>query len=318
MKQLVMQGPGKSGVVDVPDLKIKDDEILIKVKYCGICMSEHYDWSTAKPGQVFGHETMGVVVEVGKDVTKFKPGDRVSSLALKGFSEYVISWEVATFHIPDEMRDEDATLEPLMCILSAVSKLRMPVLGTDVAVVGAGYMGLGAINLLKRVKGAGKVVAVDKRAIARENALKYGADEVYAPEDVPAEYIADINNYEHTGFAVVAEWGETDGSLDLAVRMTKMNGQLGIGAYHTGGNRSVNVQLLNAKSVDALSTHPRHNWDEFRVLGDNAIKLLVSGRWQYLNVPHKIYSLSEFDLAHQEIAEKPGNYIKGLVDCTRW
>ena len=318
MKQIVMQGPGKSAVVDVPDLTPNDDQLLIKVKYCGICMSEHYDWSTAEAGRVFGHEPMGVVAAVGKNVKHFKVGDRVSSLSGDAFSEYVLAGEVKTFHIPDSIKDEDATLEPLICLLSAVSKTRMPVLGGDVAIVGAGYMGLGALNLYRRVKGAGKIVAVDPRREARENALKYGADEVYAPNEVPEKYLADLDCIDRGGFALVHEWGETNDSLELAIRMTKKNGQLALGAYHTGGNRSVNVQLLNVKSVDALSTHPRHTDAEFRVLGENVLALLTSGQWQYLDVPHKVYSMREFDLAHQEITTKPGNYIKGLVDCTKW
>ncbi len=163
MKQLVMEGPKKSKVIDVPDLVPNDDQILIKVKYCGICMSEHYNWSVAEKGKTFGHEPVGSVVEVGKNVNGFKKGDRVSCLKSNAFSEYVLSKEITTFHIPDSIPDEDATLEPLICLLSAASKLRIPVLGDAAAVVGTGYMGLGMVTLLKQVKGAGKVIAVDIR-----------------------------------------------------------------------------------------------------------------------------------------------------------
>jgi Threonine dehydrogenase and related Zn-dependent dehydrogenases len=318
MKRLIMDGPKKSSVVDVPDLVPGDNQVLIKVKYCGVCMSEHYSWSVAKKGDVFGHEPMGHVAAVGKNVTRFKIGDRVSGLGGAAFSEYTITNEKTTFHIPDSIPDVDATLEPLMCLLSAANKLAIPVIGDTVAVVGTGYMGLGAVSLLKQVKGAGRVVAVDLRPEARANALKYGADEVYAPDEIPEEYIADMAHISGRGFSVVAEWGETAESLDLAIKLTKMNGQLGIGAYHTGGNRSVDVQLLNVKSIDALSTHPRHTEDEFVTLGNNVIRLLDSGKWKFINLPHKIFKLNEFDLAHEEIHEKPGNYIKGLIDCTRW
>ena len=318
MKQLVMEGPKKSIVTEVPDLSPNDDQILVKVKYCGICMSEHYNWSQAQKGQTFGHEPFGIVAAVGKNVKGFKEGDRVSCLSGAAFSEYVLSSEVGTFHIPDNIPDEDATIEPLICQLSAVNKLKIPVLGDSVAVVGTGYMGLGVLTLLKQVKGAGKVIAVDIRKEARENALKYGADEAYAPDELPVEYVADIAHFRDRGIGVVSEWGETNESLDVAIKMTKMNGMLGLGAYHTGGNRSVDVQLLNVKSIDALSTHPRHTSEEFRFLGDNVLHLLSSGQWKYLNLPHKVYKLSEFDLAHEEIETKPGNFIKGLIDCTRW
>ncbi len=302
----------------MPNLVPNDDQILVKVKYCGVCMSEHYDWTVAEKGKTFGHEPVGLVAAVGKNVKGFKEGDRVSCLAGSAFCEYVLSNEISTFHIPENILDEDATLEPLICLLSAANKLKLPVLGDAVAVVGTGYMGLGMVTLLKQVKGAGKLVAVDIREEARENALKYGADEAYAPEEVPEEYLADLANISGRGFSLVSEWGETSESLDLAIRMTKMNGMLGLGAYHTGEKRLVDVQLLNIKSIDALSTHPRHTPEEFRVLGDHAIQLLSTGKWKYLNIPHKIYALNEFDLAHEEIATKPGHFIKGLIDCTKW
>ncbi len=53
--------------------------------------------------------------------------------------------------------------------------------------------------------------------------------------------------------------GETEESLDLAINLTAMCGRLCIGAYHTGGKRLVDVQQLNIKAIDCLSTHPREN-----------------------------------------------------------
>ena len=45
MKKLVMEGPGKSTLADVEMVHIKDvHDVIVKLKYCGVCMSEHYDW----------------------------------------------------------------------------------------------------------------------------------------------------------------------------------------------------------------------------------------------------------------------------------
>ena len=316
MKQLITVGPRKTKVVDAPIPTPNDDQMLIKVKYCGICMSEHYDWTEGQVGREFGHEPMGYVEAVGKNITKFKVGDRVSFLCGNAFSEYALANELTTFRVPENITDEDAPIEPLICLLSAANKLRIPVLGDAAAVVGTGYMGLGMVTLLKQVKGIGKVVAVDIRKEARENALKFGADEAYAPEELPQEYIADSEHMYSRGFKLVSEWGETEESLDVAIKMTQARGMLGIGAYHTGGKRSVDVQMLNAKAIDALSTHPRHTSEEFHQLGENVYTLLSKGIWKYTNVPHKIYNLDEFDLAHEEILGKPGNFVKGLIKCS--
>ncbi len=316
MKKLIMEGPGKSVIADVPDLVPNDDQVLVKVKYCGICMSEHYDWSTAEKGKVFGHEPMGTVAAVGKNVEGFKTGDRVSGLAWEGFAEYVLFEKSNIVHIPDNLADEDAVAEPLSCLVSAASKLPVKVPGETVAVVGTGYMGLGMISLL-RIKGAGKIVAVDIRPKALEDALKYGADEAYLPSGIPDQYLAPLSNINQGGLSLVSEWGETNESLHTAIEMTKIDGCLGIGSYHTGGRRLVDVQLLNVKAVDMISTHERKTGFQVQCCR-NAFYLLSKGLWNYKNLPTKIYRLSEFDLAHEELEKKASGAVKLLIDCTRW
>ncbi|PAN34087.1 hypothetical protein PAHAL_6G068700 [Panicum hallii] len=58
-----------------------DDDVAIKILYCGICHSDLHsiknEWNNAMYPVVPGHEIAGVVTEVGKSVTKFKAGDRV-------------------------------------------------------------------------------------------------------------------------------------------------------------------------------------------------------------------------------------------------
>src|SRR5580693_2377889 len=54
-------------------------ELLIRVHTCGICGTDLKKISTGSHSapRIFGHETAGVVASVGKNVTQFKPGDRV-------------------------------------------------------------------------------------------------------------------------------------------------------------------------------------------------------------------------------------------------
>ena len=190
MKQIVMTGPRRSKIIDVPVPAINDDQLLVKVTYTGMCHSEWYPWSTAKPGEVFGHETVGVVAKCGRNVTEFREGDRVTGLGGGGYREYIVMEPDKTCRVPDNLKDEDAIVEPLACLLSAAMKMPWTTLGDPVAVVGAGYMGLGMITLFKAM-GYGDIIAIDKRPEARENARKMGATEVLAPEEIPAEYRLD-------------------------------------------------------------------------------------------------------------------------------
>jgi len=317
MKHVVMIGPKQSVITDLPDVKPNDDQILIHNKYVGVCMSEHYDWSTAKAGDAFGHEPMGVVEWVGGNVIGFAVGDRVSGSwggslpGSGGMVEYAAAdpKKDIVVKIPDNIKDEDAVLEPLSCMMSAVSKVRLSMPGAQVCIVGAGYMGCGVISLLK-LKGA-YVTAIDIRPESRENAKKYGADEVYSVEEARERFLS--NNI---GFDVVMEWAESNESLDLAINLTNECGQLCIGAYHTGGKRLVDVQQLNVKAIDCLSTHPRE-WNLSNTGARNAAALISSGAWKFTRLPVKIYPMNKFDQAHAELETKFGKYMKALIDMTK-
>lgn len=322
MKHVIMTGPMKSMVKEMADVKPTADQLLIKIKYVGVCMSEHYDWSTAKAGTVFGHEPMGVVAEVGRNVCGFSVGDRVSGLwgsplpGAGGMVEYALAdpQKDIVVKIPDNLRDEDAVLEPLACMMSAASKVKISMPGTRVCVVGTGYMGCGVISLLK-LRGA-HVTAVDIRPESLANALTYGADEAYLPEEARERFISEDNLWAPTGFGVVMEWGESSESLDLAINLTGMCAQLCVGAYHTGGKRLVDMQQLNAKAIDCLSVHPRE-WTLSDTGARNAAAMLSSGQWKYSHLPVKVYPMNQFDQAHAELATKYGTYMKALIDMTR-
>lgn len=82
MKAIVYEGIKNVKVKDVADPKLeKNDDILIKVTSTAICGSDlhliHGFIPNLPKGFILGHETMGIVEEVGKDITKVKKGDRV-------------------------------------------------------------------------------------------------------------------------------------------------------------------------------------------------------------------------------------------------
>lgn len=318
MKAIFTDKPQQSQVREVPMPTINDDQVLIKLKYCGVCYSEHYDWKFK--GGAFGHEPMGVVAEVGKNVTGYAVGDRVSGLwgstlpGAGGMVQFAVAdpRKDAVVKLPENMRDEDLVLEPLACIFSAVSKTKCSMPGTVACVVGCGYMGCGAISLLK-VRGC-YVVAVDIRETSRNDALKYGADEVYTPEEALEKYATRFGPQGAMGgFDLVMEWGETNDSLDTAINLTKMCGQLCVGAYHTGEKRLVDMQQLNIKAIELLSTHPRQA-DLSKTGAFHAAKMLADGRWKYANIPTMVYPMNKFDQAQAELETKYGHHMKSLIN----
>lgn len=311
--------------VDIP--KINDDQILVKVTYSGMCHSEWYAWSVAKKGEEFGHESVGVVADIGRNVTGFSIGDRVTGLGGGAYREYIVMEPHKVCHVPDNLADVDAIAEPLACLLSAGTKLPPALCGDPIAVVGTGYMGLGVLSLFKAM-GYGEIVAVDPRPIARENALRFGATEVWSPEELPKEYLLnwdtwyqpDLTRNGHKtdifgmAFPTVMEFSGTPEGLNLAGQMVCAHGRLGIGGYHNDGLRTVDFKLWNMKAITMINCHERRI-DYEASLCKRALELISRGQWKFKGLTNHIYSMEEYDKGFSEMETKPNNYIKGAIKC---
>lgn len=120
-KAVVIEGPGKVSVQQVPTPKLRPDYVLVKVAAVAINPT---DWKhveselLAKPGLRSGCDYSGTVVQVGDKVTKdFKPGDRISGLVHGanasnnedgGFAEYIVAKGDLQTKIPDGISFEEA------------------------------------------------------------------------------------------------------------------------------------------------------------------------------------------------------------------
>jgi L-iditol 2-dehydrogenase len=197
MKALLLSEYKKLNVVDMPVPEIADDEVLVRVKACGICGSDihGYDGSTGRriPPLVMGHEAAGVIDRVGRAVDGFTPGDRVTfdstvscgtcqfcrsgrinlcdNRTVLGvscgdyrrhgaFAEYVSVPARILYRLPDTLPFERAALiEAVSIAVHAVSR-RVPSPDDTVVVVGAGMIGVLVIQVLK-TKGCRNIIAVD-------------------------------------------------------------------------------------------------------------------------------------------------------------
>jgi L-iditol 2-dehydrogenase len=212
VKAAVLEGLDRLVVKDVPTPEVEPDGVLVRVHACAVCGSDirmlHHGNPRLKPPAIMGHESAGVVIAVGKNVTKFRVGDRVAigadvpcgecAFCVAGignncpinyamgyqfpgsFAEYVYLNRIVVNHGPvhriaDRVSfDEAALAEPLACVLNALELSRVR-LGDAVVVIGAGPIGCMIIEVARRM-GAAKVLVVQRSRPRLEMARQFGAD----------------------------------------------------------------------------------------------------------------------------------------------
>ncbi|THU83064.1 NADP+-dependent D-mannitol dehydrogenase [Dendrothele bispora CBS 962.96] len=258
----------KFELASLPIPEVGDDEVLIKVTACGICGSDKHLLEGAFPHiklpVVPGHEVVGKVAQVGKDVRGFSEGDRVvidptitcgecfyclrgsqnhcerlGSLGwtkVGGFADHVVASSEKVFRISDTVSDEEATLiEPLSVAIHVLEQLELKS-GAEVLVLGAGPSGA-LISQLCKLNGASRVVLASNKGMKMDVAREVGAAHEYLEldrNDAEGQWksFKSANPY---GFDVVVEATGDINVTNNAINYVRRKGTLCLyGVYVTG------------------------------------------------------------------------------------
>jgi alcohol dehydrogenase len=263
MQALVYHGPGQKAWEEVPDPEITDEgDAIVRVDATTICGTDLHilagDVPEVRPGRILGHEAVGTVEEVGDDVRRLRPGDRVlvSCISACGTcrfcregrygqcaegggwvlghqidgtqAEYVrVPYpDTSTYRIPDGVTDEEALmLADILPTGYEVGVLNGKVRPGDVvAVVGAGPVGLSAI-MCARLFSPSHVVAIDLSDTRLKAAREFGADvTVNNSHDDPMTVIRDLTG--RLGADVAIEAVGTAATFELAVKLARPGGRI--------------------------------------------------------------------------------------------
>ncbi|MFZ5495541.1 MAG: galactitol-1-phosphate 5-dehydrogenase [Verrucomicrobiota bacterium] len=214
MKALLLTAPAKLELVEFPTPQAGNDEVLIRVRACGICGSDIHGWDGSSgrrnPPLIMGHEASGEIVATGAGVTRWQAGDRVTfdstiycgecdycrsgQVNLCGsrrvigvsppeykqhgaFAEYVAVPERILYRLPDGLDYAHAAMvEPVAIAIHAIRRVPITAASATV-VVGAGMIGLFIVQAL-RWAGARRIIAVDLEPNRLALAKELGATDV--------------------------------------------------------------------------------------------------------------------------------------------
>ncbi|MBL9212199.1 MAG: galactitol-1-phosphate 5-dehydrogenase [Opitutaceae bacterium] len=211
MKALLLTAPSKLELVDFPDPSPAADEVVVRIRACGICGSDIHGWDGStgrrRTPLIMGHEASGEIVATGPRVKAWRAGDRVTfdSTISCGTCRFCTSGQInlcenrrvvgvspaeykqhgafaerlalpdrILYRLPDNLPFEQAAMvEPVSIAVHAVQRTKIAP-GSTAVVIGSGMIGLLVIQAL-RWAGATQVVAVDLADNRLELARQLGA-----------------------------------------------------------------------------------------------------------------------------------------------
>ena len=341
MKTAVMLGIGKMGFEEREITKPKDDEVLVKLEYVGICGSDlHYYESGAigdyvvKPPFVLGHEPGGTVVEVGKNVSHLKVGDRVALEPGKTcghcefcktgrynlcpdvvffatppvdgvFQEYVAHEADLCFKLPDNVSTlEGALIEPLAVGFHAAIQGDAH-LGQKAVVMGAGCIGLVSMMALK-ARGVSEVYVVDIMEKRLQKALELGADGVIngAEEDVE-DRMKELTK--GAGADLVVETAGTEITTRQAISVAKKGANIVLVGYSRTGEMTLPMSLALDKELTFKTVF------RYRNIYPMAIEAVAQGKVNLKGIVTDIFDLDDVQNAMDHSVNNKADIVKAVI-----
>ncbi len=341
MKVAVMEAIGKIEIEECPIPQVKDNEVLIKVGYVGICGSDIHYFETGAIGDfvvhppfVLGHEAAGTVIEVGKDVKNLKVGDRVAmepgttcgecefcrtgrynlcpdvqffaTPPVDGvFQEYVAYDASMCFKLPDNVSlMNGALIEPLAVGFHAANQGGAHI-GNKAVVFGSGCIGLMSLLALK-AEGVTEIYVVDVIAKRLEKALSLGATGVInsAEEDVAARIDELTGGY---GVDLAIDTAGVDATMNQAIRIVKPGGTIVCVGYSKSGKVTLDMSVALNKEITFRTVF------RYRHIYPMAIAAVASGAINPSDVVTNEFTLDEIQEAMDKSISDKVNIVKSVV-----
>lgn len=341
MKVAVMLGIGKMGFEERQIPKVKDNEVLVKLEYVGICGSDLHYYETGaigdyvvEPPFVLGHEPGGTVVEVGNQVKHLNVGDRVALEPGKTcghcefcktgrynlcqdviffatppvdgvFQEYVAHDADLCFKLPDHVSTvEGALIEPLAVGFHAAIQGEARA-GQTAVVMGAGCIGLVTMMALKAM-GVSKVYVVDIMEKRLKKALELGADGVI--NGSMQQVVEEV--YKLTGGRgcdLVVETAGTQITTIQSIHMAKKGAVVVLVGYSKSGEMTLPMSLALDKELTFKTVF------RYRHIYPMAIDAVAAGKVNLKGIVTDVFELDEVQKAMDYSVNHKEDVVKAVI-----
>lgn len=341
MKTAVMLGIGKMGFEERVIPKVKDNEVLVKLEYVGICGSDLHYYETGAIGDyavnppfVLGHEPGGTVVETGKNVRHLKVGDRVALEPGKTcghcefcrtgrynlcpdviffatppvdgvFQEYVAHKADLCFKLPDNVSTlEGALIEPLAVGFHAAIQGDAH-LGQTAVVMGAGCIGLVSMMALK-ARGVSEVYIVDIMDKRLKKALELGADKaINGARESVEDRIGELTDGK--GADLVIETAGTEITTRQAVSIAKKGSNIVLVGYSKTGEMTLPMSLVLDKELTFKTVF------RYRHIYPMAIEAVSQGKVNLKGIVTDIFDLDDVQKAMDYSVNNKADIVKAVI-----
>lgn len=341
MKVAVMNGIGEMGIIQRPIPVPKENEVLVKLEYVGVCGSDLHYYEHGRIGDyivvppfVLGHEAGGVVAEAGAGVTHLKAGDKVAlepgktcgqcEFCKKGlynlcpdvvffatppvdgvFQEYAAHEAGLCYKLPDTMSTlEGALIEPLAVGFHAAIQGDAH-LGQTAVVMGAGCIGLVSMMALK-ARGVDRVYVVDIVPKRLEKARELGAAGIInGQEKDAAEEILKITK--GRGADVVIETAGADITCAQAVRMSAKGATVVFVGYSASGDITLPMGTALDKELTFKTVF------RYRHIYPLAIDAVASGKINLKGIVTDEFTLDDIQTAMDTSVKNKMEVVKSVI-----
>ncbi|WP_432403113.1 zinc-binding alcohol dehydrogenase family protein [Wukongibacter sp. M2B1] len=337
MKSIKVTEPFKIEICDVEKPEIRTGkEVLVKVKAAGVCGSDMHIYHGTSPvatyPRVIGHEVVGIVEEIGEDVSKIKSGDHVivdpvvscgkcyackigrqnvcSSLKVRGvhedggYREFMVVPEDSLHVLSKDLPWEEAVMIEPFTIGAQVCSRGELTKDDTVFIMGAGPVGQCVLQVAKKI--GAKCIISDLTESRLEKARKLGADLVINAgiEDVKEIIMKETNN---EGVPVVIDAVCTTASFENAFDYVTTAGRILVLGLNKKPSQIAQLNIM-AKELDVRGSRLHNNkfpevvkWFNNREI---VAKDMISHVFQFTDIYKAIELIENSSIENQKVILK--------------